>query len=76
MPNERPEATNRRCTICGATVAAWRDALVCHCYTMPWAIVYAQVGRNPKGQDPQGLGRNDEHAVPPEEAGCAQGEQP
>jgi hypothetical protein len=31
----------------------------------------AQVGRNPKGQDREtGLGRNDEHAVPPQ-AGCA-----
>jgi hypothetical protein len=32
----------------------------------------AQVGRNAKRQDPQGLGPKDEHAVPPEEAGCAQ----
>jgi hypothetical protein len=32
----------------------------------------AQVGRNAKRQDPQGLGPKDKHAVPPEEAGCAQ----
>jgi hypothetical protein len=36
------------------------------------AAYLAQVGRNAKRQDPQGLGPKDEHAVPPEEAGCAQ----
>jgi hypothetical protein len=33
----------------------------------------AQVGRNAKREDPEeGLRPKDEHAVPPEEAGCAQ----
>ena len=34
----RPEATDRRCTICGAGVAAWPNVMVCHCYEMPWPI--------------------------------------
>jgi hypothetical protein len=33
---ERPEATNRVCDTCGATVASFSEAMCCHCETMPW----------------------------------------
>lgn len=33
---DRPETTDRECTDCGATVAAWPEVLCCHCRTVPW----------------------------------------
>lgn len=35
---ERPTPTGRICTVCTAEVAAFEDALLCHCATMPWVI--------------------------------------
>ena len=34
-----PEATDRWCSVCGAEVAAWPKAMVCHCGEMHWERV-------------------------------------
>jgi hypothetical protein len=59
-----------RCDICGGLYLLDGQALLCEAKC---ADIAAQVDRSPKGQDPaEGLGRNDESAVP---QGCAQKDQ-
>ena len=33
-----PTETDRECRICGAKVAAYEHAMVCHCQTVPWKL--------------------------------------
>lgn len=43
MSTDRPQTTNIECTVCGATVAAWPEVMVCHCQEVAWKRIAAPI---------------------------------
>jgi hypothetical protein len=51
------------CQLCGGELGTGYERYCAGCYRTVGSEAPAQVGRNAKRQDPQGLGPKDEHAV-------------